>query len=407
MIRRPFPLILAAETISATGSQVTIVALPLTAVLLLHATPLQMGLLSSAGFLPGALFGLFAGVIIDRLPKRRVLILANLLSALILTLIPVGEAGRFLSVAMLLGVSFIAALLANAEGIALLSFLPSVVAETELAKTNGRFSAAVSVAKVVGPAAAGGLIAALSAPGAIAVDAASFLVAALLILAMPAARPTPQPSLEGPRTSMLAELREGLHFIFGSRMLRMVVVTAASLNFCGAAFNSLQALFIVRHLVVKPSWFGLALAAAGVGAVLGALLAERIFRRLDLPNLLAAALATFVIADGNISLLHGSPLAAAFRFGASSLIGGFAATVVGVALMTYIQKTSPSHMLARINGVLMTTFGAATPLGALAGGAFGSLIGVRQTMIAATLGYVMILLLIYIASKRVKRPTGR
>jgi MFS family permease len=157
MIRRPFPLILTAETISATGSQVTIVALPLTAVLVLHASPLQMGLISSAGFLPGALFGLFAGVIIDRLPKRRVLILANLFSAVTLAVVPLGEAGQFLSIALLLVISFIAALLASAEGIALLSFLPSVVTKNELAKANGKFSAAVSIARVVGPAAAGGL----------------------------------------------------------------------------------------------------------------------------------------------------------------------------------------------------------------------------------------------------------
>jgi MFS family permease len=380
---------------------VTIVALPLTAVLVLHASPLQMGLISSAGFLPGALFGLFAGVIIDRLPKRRVLILANLFSAVTLAVVPLGEAGQFLSIALLLVISFIAALLASAEGIALLSFLPSVVTKNELAKANGKFSAAVSIARVVGPAAAGGLIAALSAPGAIAIDAISFLVAALLILAMPITRRAGRPLSETTsKTSMLVELRQGLNFIFKDRMLRMLIVTAAPLNFFGAAFNSLQALFIVRQLGVRPSWFGLALATAGLSAVLGALVSASISSRLDIVKLLLVALVMFIIADGNISILQGPPLTAALRFGASSALEGFAATVVGVAIMTYIQKAAPPQMLARVNGVLMTTFGAVMPLGALAGGAFGGMIGVRQTMIAATLGYVVILLAVLSISRR-------
>jgi len=339
--------------------------------------------------------------VIDRLPKRRVLILANLLSALILVVIPLGAAGRFLSVPVLLVVSFFSALLASAEGIALLSFLPSIISENELAKANGTFSAAVSIARVVGPAVAGALIVVLTAPGAIGIDAISFLVAALMILAIPTGALERQ-DLPGTVTkiSMLVELKEGLSFIFNNKTLRAVVIIAAPLNFFGAAFNSLQALFIVGHLRVKPSWFGIALAAAGVSAVVGALVAARISGRLDIAKLLFAALIMFVIADGNICLLEGPPLAAALRFGASSALEGFAATVVGVAIMTYIQQAAPPEMLARVNGVLMTTFGAAMPLGALAGGAFGSMIGVRQTMVAATLGYVVILLAVLVNSKR-------
>jgi MFS family permease len=401
MIKRSFAIILIAETISAMGSQVTIVALPLAAVLLLHASPLQMGLLTSAGFLPNVLFGLFAGVMIDRLPKRRILILTNLFSAVTLAIVPIGEATQFLSISLLIIVSFAAAVLSGAEGLALLSFLPSIVEENRLAEANGRFSAAVSVARVVGPAAAGGLIAAFNASGAIAIDAISFLVATLLIVEIPDRIPEQQ-SMQAPifRASMFMDLKDGLRFMFKDKTLSMVVMIAAPFNFFSAAFNSLQALFIVRHLGVKPSLFGLALAAAGITAIFGALIVGRISRSLDLPKLLSLAMVMFLIADGNVCLLQGPPLVAALRFGASSAIEGFASTVVIVAIMTYIQKAAPAEMLARVNGVLMTTFGAATPLGALAGGACGSIIGVRQTMIIATLGYVIILIVLLRVPRR-------
>ncbi len=403
MTKRPFRIILAAEAISSLGSQITIIALPLTAVLFLQATPLQMGLLSSAGRLPGVLFGLFAGVVIDRLPKRRVLLAANLLSALVLAVVPFSKTLQILSFKVLLGVSFIATSIASAEGIALLSFIPSIVAKDRLAQANGRFSVLQSTTQIAGPAVAGLLIAVFSAPGAISFDAISFLFAMALMLTLPSSSVSSLKQLE--QESTLASFRAGFSFIVKNVTLRLIVVIAIFLNFFGSAFAALQALFIVKHLGIKPSFYGTALAVGGVGAVLGGMLSGSLAQKLSLVTLLSIAIGVFVLADGCVCALHGSSTDVTIIFAVCRMINGFGSALISVALMTYVQKTTPPAMLARVFGGLFTTMGASTPLGALAGGVIGEIIGIRQTLIIATLGYFFVLVGVVTISRRALNMT--
>lgn len=383
-MNRPFRIILAAETISMVGSQVTLVALPLTAVLLLHADAFEMGLLRAASALPSVVFGLFAGVLIDRWPKRRVLLAANAVSALVMALVPIAMGVKLLSLGLLMGVSFVGSTVNLGEQIGLSAFIPAIVPTDRLARANGRFGAMRSGASLVGPAVAGLLIAAFSAAGAIAVDAASFAVAFVLMMLLPVV-PVPAPNhAEG---SVWTRLRAGVAFIRADPVLQPLMAIAVALNFFLAIVGALGALFIVRYLGVKPEWYGIALAAGGIGAIVGATLAERLARTFGVMKLLTGTLGFFVIGLAGISALQGPPVIVAVSFGGCQIVFGFGSAVFSATFMTHVQKATPGPMLARVMGVIIASFGAAVPVGALIGGAVAAVIGVRQTLIVATVGF--------------------
>ncbi len=395
-LNRAFLILLIAKTISSTGAQVTLVALPLTAVLFLHASPFQMGLLGGAAALPGVLFGLLAGAAIDHLPKRRVMIAANGLNAAILATIPLGFFGHFLSIALLLGAGFFAAAIANAEGIALMSFIPEIVPAAALARANGRYSAVTSVTLVIGPALAGGLIALVTAPGAIALDSATLAAATIMMCFLPEA---PVPARPARAQSLAARLRGGVDFMLAHRTIRLFTVIVVAVNLFGGAIAALQALFIVGQLGVPPSWYGAALAGGGVGAVAGALASGAAAARFNVNLLLTAVIFIATLTGLFICCLHGAPLAVAAGFAAAQAIGGVGNGMLGAAMMTYIQKAAPPEMLARLIGALTSVLGASVPLGALAGGMIAGAVGIRATLFIATGGFALVLAVLLVTSR--------
>jgi len=397
-LNRPFRFLLAAKGIGALGSQVTIVALPLTAVLVLHATPFQMGLLSGASTLPGVLFGLVAGVAIDRLPKRQVLLVANALSAITMAAIPAAAYAKILSLPLLFILAFIAASIASVEGITFLSLMPDLVAPERLAGANARFAAVISSAFVAGPAAAGVLIAALTAPGAITAEAAGFVVAFVLLLALPSIPPATPP--HGPAESLTSRLRAGFDFSIGHPTIRLFVTFAFALNFCGGGITALQALFIVRQLHVPPTWYGAALACGGAGAVAGALLSGPAGKRFNVNLLLAVVVFISLFTGGFICSLRGAPQHVAIGFAAAVAISGIGNGILGISIVTFLQKVTPLPILARVIGTLTTLVGASVPAGALAAGTLAGKIGLRPTLITETAGFALILAVVLLTAGR-------
>jgi MFS family permease len=396
--------LLAAKSISTLGNQITLVALPLTAILFLHATPFQMGLLAGAGTLPGVLFGLLAGVAIEPLPKRAILLAANLASAALLALIPISHAIQLLSFGLLVAINFTAAGIANTEGIALMSFLAAIVPKPQLATANSQYAALTSATAVIGPALAGLLVALLTAPGAISLDASTFLAASALMLFLPSTPTTPPETTE----SITTRLRTGLDFTFSHPVIRLFTLFAIAINTFGSGIAALQALFIVKQLGVPTTWYGATLAAAGIGAIGGALISGRAARRLNINALLAGVIAIDIVADGIICSLHGAPLHAAAGFAAAQLVNGIGNGLLGAAVMTYIQTSTPPEILARVIGALTTILSASVPLGALAAGAIGNAIGLRPTLILETAGFAVTLAVVLITAKQslLKSPTA-
>jgi hypothetical protein len=273
LARHPeFAKLWAGYAISSSGSAVTALAMPLTAVLLLHASPVQMGVLSALTMLPHLLFGLPAGVWVDRLPRRSILVTADVGRALLLGSVPVLGALGVLRIEHLYAVAFLAGVMTLLFDAASATLVPALVGREDLVQANSAWVLNVAVAGTVGPSVAGGLVELLTAPATIALDAASFLVSAgcSLLVRVPPGEGVARG--RGP-VRLRSEIGEGLRTLFGSPVLSAVAVSATAGALAGAMQGPLVVLYLVRDLSLSPAVVGLAVTVAGVGAVAGALLA--------------------------------------------------------------------------------------------------------------------------------------
>jgi MFS family permease len=242
------------QTISPFGSEVTSLALPLTAVLVLHATPAQMGFLAAAVYAPGLLVSLFAGVWVDRVRRRPLLIGADVSRALLLALIPVAALLHLMRIEQLYVVSFAVGVLTTLFTVAYQSFLPAVVSTDRLADANSKLTASASLAQIAGPALAGALVQLVTAPLAILVDALSFLASALFLARM---RITDEgPGRHGPRKDIWREMGDGLCLTFGQPLLRTFAVSAGTNNLFGTLFSAVLVLYVTRRLGIGPAVLG-------------------------------------------------------------------------------------------------------------------------------------------------------
>jgi len=234
------------QTISLIGSQVTLLAIPITAAVTLGASSPQMGFLSAIGSAPALIFGLFAGVWVDHHKRRMVLIGSDLGRALVLSIIPLSAIFGTLKVEVLYLVGFLAGTMGLFFNIAYRSYLPGLVGRDKLVKANSRLELSNSVAEIIGPGLAGGLVQIIGAPIAIAVDAFSFLISATSIGMIRAPEPDPSPARIN--THLWTEMIQGWHHVFSEGRLRALASCITSLSFFNAIFESVQILFLTRQL---------------------------------------------------------------------------------------------------------------------------------------------------------------
>ena len=257
-----------AQMISNAGTQIANVALPLTAILVLGATPTQIGLLGIASYLPNLLFGLLAGVWVYRARRRPILVGADIGRALLLGSIPVAALLGHLTFLHLYIVAFAAGILTLFFTIASLAVLPSLVARHRLVEANSKLAISDSVLMIAGPGAAGGLIQLTSAPKAIIADAVSYLLSGLSLGSIGASEPAPRTSHERP--SIWREIGECVRALLGTPLLR-ALATSSCVGFCALAMqNTVLLLFLVRQLGLTPTVIGFVLACNGIGSLLGA-----------------------------------------------------------------------------------------------------------------------------------------
>jgi MFS family permease len=393
----------AAEAVSTVGSQMTVVALPLIAVLLLHANPLEMGALHACSLLPRLLLGPVVGLLIDKHSRRRVLLVTNSINGAVLMLIPIAYTMHLLSVGLLAAIVFAVAAIGNAEAIAVFSFMPEIVESSYLASANSRFASIKAVARIVGTASAGVLISVTAAPLVVAADAASFFIAALLIAPIPNIAHSEQ--TPDKRTG-IGRMHDAFSFITQSTDVVLVAVTAIMMNLFISMFGALQSLFIIRDLGVTGSLFGAALMIGSAAGTLGAFVSNRISRALSMRVLLAVGVGVISIGLMGISFLMGPPITVAIGFGACSALTLLGNLLVNVALATQVQERAPATLIGAIAGTLTAFASATPPLGALGGGVLAHFIGLRPALLSASVGSVSILccLLAYCASNAGRRP---
>jgi MFS family permease len=386
----------AAATVSQLGSQITLLALPLAAVLVLDASAFQVALLTTFDFLPFLLFGLPAGVWVDRLARRPVLIATDIGRAVALLTIPLAYALDVLTLGQLYAVGFLVGVLTVFFELAHTSYLPSLVEREQLIDGNSKLEISRSGAYIAGPGLGGVLVGFLTAPGAIVADAVSFIASALLVLRIRAQEQWGASAAV--RTGLRHELGEGLRYVARNRYLWPIASCTALLNlFWNAAF-AVYFVFLARELDLSATVIGLVLTLGNIGWLVGALVAGRVTERLGVGRTLAGSAFLFGPSGVLIALAPESqPLP--FLIAAQAL-GSFAGVLYNITSMTLRQSVTPERLQGRTVGAIRTVVWGVTPLGALLGGGLASVVGLRATFWIAAAGSATAALPIVLSSAR-------
>ena len=373
------------ESVSEFGSQITVLALPLVAVRLLHASTFEVGALTAATTVAFLLVGLPAGAWVDRLRRRPVLIVADLGRVAAIGSIPVAAAAGALGLPQLYLVAVVSGVLTVFFDVAYQSYLPALVGRGHLEEGNAKLQATAQLAAVSGPAMAGGLVQAVGGPYAVALDAASFLWSAGAVTTIRATEAPPAPRPEGRAGRLPAQVAEGLRFIVRHPVLRYIAGYTATANFCSSMATAVEVVFLARLLHQPAGVIGLLLAAGGCGGVLGAVTSAWFGRRLG------GARATLFggLASGGIVLYPlTEPGWRLVLFAVGAALFGFGAVIYNVHQVSYRQRVCPDHLLGRMNASMRFLVWGTLPIGGLLGGAIGGAVGVRPLLWLAGAGGV-------------------
>jgi predicted MFS family arabinose efflux permease len=382
---REFLKLWAGQSVSQMGSRVSATALPLAAALALHASPLQMGILSGAGAASILIFGLFAGAWVDRVRRRPILILADLGRAAVLLAVPIAAAMHRLSMAILYAVAASTGLLTVFFDAAYQSYIPSLVKRDKLLEANAKLALTESIADIGGPGLGGILVAWFTAPMAFLCDAASFLFSALSIWRID--RPEPAPAIPE-HADIGREIREGLHSSWTDPILRALMLRKATAGICAGVIGGLYFVFAIRELHIDAALLGVIISLGGISNLFGALVSERLARRWGIgPVMISAALLTgFSVLIP--PLAHGSvKVCAAWLAFAQAF--DMTWPIYMINEQTLRQTVAPDRILGRVNSAMHLLFYGAMPLGALAGGILAQSLGLRPVMLAAAVGFLL------------------
>lgn len=375
--RRDFRFFWAGQTVSELGSQVSQLAVPLIAIRALQATTFEVGVLSAAGAAAPLLFALPAGVWVDRLPRRPVMIASDIGRLLVLGSVTVAASLGVLGMPQLYAAAFLAGALTIFFDVAYQSYLPALVGREHLVHGNARLAASAQVAGVAGPSLAGVLVQAIGGPYAVAVDAASFLVSAGSLGAIRAQDVTPA-APRGDRQSLRADVAQGLRFVAGNPVFRLLMTATAIANFFGSASLAVILVFLVRVLHQPPAVIGLLSAAGSVGGVLGAMFTSRIGRWLGHGRSMIAG--SVVAACGTLLWPLSEAGTGLAVYGLGWFLVGLGLVLYNVNLFSFRQALCPDRLLGRVTATMRWVVGGTVPLGSLLGGALGAAIGVRATL---------------------------
>ena len=375
----------AAYAISTIGSEVTVLALPLAAALLLGASPLQMGLLTAAGTAPYVGFALVVGAWVDRLRRRRpLMIAADLAAAVALLTVPVAWAFGLLTVAQLLVVELVIGVCRVVFRPTFSSHLPDVVPGEALTLASSRLKASEAVAMLAGPTLGGSLVQLLSAPVAVLADAASFIASAVLVGRVRAPeRVGHQPAARRP---LGREIGEGLGHLWSDRRLRAIAGAAATVNFFGLMIFALLVVFLTRVHDFSPVMIAVVTVAGGLGSLIGALLAPQVADRIGRGRTIVLGSAIFSFGMIAFPAAHGSRWAVLAVLAVNEVVVGIAIMLFDVTIGGFILGEVPRELLGRVNSSMSTITQGVKALGALTGGALGTAFGLRPALWVAAVG---------------------
>jgi MFS family permease len=373
---RDFRLLLLGQTTSQLGAQVSGVAVPLLAALTLGASPLQLGIVNAAGTLAFALIGLPAGAWIDRWRRRPVLVAADLSRSVLLLSIPVaGWLGR-LTLAQLIVVCLLAGGARVFFDVGYQSYLPAVTGADRLLNANSAMETVRAGGQIVGPGAGGWLVTAVGAANVVLLQAATFAVSAVSLLAIRTAEPALPVPADRPR--LRTQIAAGLRLVLRSPVLRATAITSAAGNLAFAIASAVGVLFMVRILHLSPTAVGVVMALGSVTVMVGAAVTPRLARAVGSARIVWVALAVSGPVGLVTALAQPGWRVLLLVFGTAA--GELGQIVYAITNVTVRQRLCPPHLLGRVNATLRFLIMGMFPLGALLGGALGEIIGLRATL---------------------------
>ncbi len=384
-----------AQSISQFGDEVTQLALPFVAITILGAGAFQMGVLGTFQFLPFILLTLPAGVWVDRLRRRPILIGADLARVVLLASIPIAFVMGWLSLVQLFVVGFFVGCMEVFFDVAHDSYLPSIVDRDQLPDGNAKFEISTSASSIAGPGIAGLLVAAVTAPFAILFDAVSYLLSAFFLLLVrrpepaPAPAPPPPPSDRPARrgSEMRREIGEGLRYVIGHQYLRPIATCTATFNLFGNMAQAVMLLYLLQVFGLSVATVGILFSIGNVGVLLGAVTTGPIARRIGV----GPAIVGSVIVGGP-ALLAVALVPVAWAIPVlivSGIVSGWSVVVYNVNQRSLRQAITPERMLGRMTATMRFVVWGTIPIGTMTGGILGELLGLRTTLLIGGLGMLL------------------
>lgn len=373
---RNFGLFWVGESASGFGSAVTTVALPLVAVTTLHAGTSMVALLTAANWVPFLVIGLPAGAWVDRWPRRRVLLAADLVSAVVLAGVPIAAWTGVLTMGMLLAAALLAGIAKVFFDLAYNAFLPHLLAPEDLLEGNSRLQTSASAAELAGPGLGGLLAQVAGAVCGVLIDALTFLVSAIC-LAVLRVRPEARRD-RGGDLSVFRQIAEGFGFIRRESFLVAMTAMAAIGNFAMMGLTALRIVYLVRTQGASAGTAGLVIGASSVGGILGALFASRIVRHFG--DARTYRVANLAIAPFILLLPAAGPGWRLSLFAAGSVVVLTGSTVANIITATFRGNYVPVQLLGRVTASSRFLVFGTGPLGAVTAGALATTFGIRTAM---------------------------
>ena len=374
--QRDFRLLWVGETVSGLGNSITVVALPLIAVVGLDAGSTAVGLLTAAAWLPWLLMGLPVGAWVDRRRKRPLMIACDVTAAAALVSVPSAAWLDALTFQHLVVVALVCGTAAVCFNTAYHSYIRVVLNGRDLLEGNAKLQGSAAATQIAGPGVAGLLAQVLGAVTALVADAVTFLVSAVCLRRIGVVEPDRAPDPE--RASLRRQIVEGLRFVVRDRYLRPMVTWGAVINLALTGYQAVQVVFLVRTVGLNPGMVGLLLTSGSAGGIVGALVATRLSRRFGTARgllLLQLTTSPFVLL-----LPMTTPGPGLLLFATGAFLTGVGVSVANIVVGTFRQTYSPPHMLGRVVATAMMINHSTIPLGSLIGGVLGDAVGYRPAM---------------------------
>jgi MFS family permease len=373
------------QTLSMFGDQVSAIAIPILAVVVLGASAAEMGLLTAASRMPIVLLGLVVGVWVDRVRRRRLMIITDLARAAVLLAIPLATAAGLLGLPLLYVVAFLVAALGVVFQISATAFLRTLLPADRLVDGNARLTQSRALAQVCGPGLGGALVQAVTAPVAIMIDVASYLISALALVRIRGDEPVVRPVA---RRAVWREAYDGCRVIGRSPILRASAASAATYNLFHSAVLAVEVIFLSRHLGLSALEIGIVLGAVGPGALLGSALAVRIAGRWGIGPVMITGIVLAGTANLALPLASGPPLVILAVVVVASFGSGFGQPLYNINQSAVRQAVVGIELQGRVTATMSVLAGGAAPLGALLGGVLATQFGIRPLLIIAALGTI-------------------